>query len=385
MAQWLVEYWGRNGVATMPVRASSHAAAGRLSGLPAGRIIRVERSWSWPTPTASVARKPSHRVQLLFLVRACAMYSGTGRVGISGLVDEFDALRRIADASPEVQREDLELSDRLKHLRFDDVPVSLVFVGERTGRLGALLRVAIDYLKQSERVRGAASSQIFLALILFAASCLTFIFMPLFLSEPLRGLLSARGIAVELTPATHFMLWMDEVMRAHWREICAGAAATAVACWRARGRLRSIWPFNIAGRLHRIKRSMRLLMVWVPYQMAGLVLEDETALLKRILGRAACDELLPRLDEGASLGDVLNQRWFSPTLVQAGRGLSGASAEDFKRISEVVTGALIEEHRAFVKWFSTLLYLGGAMATMGVVAMVAFGLIFPILGATANV
>ena len=385
MSQWMVKYWGRNGAETVAVNAPSSAVAVRLTGLPPARIVRVERQWAKLWSATVWTPKPSQRVQLLFLVRACAMYSGTGRVHAGELIDEFGALKRLARSRPQVRRADLELSDRIRGLNFDDVLVSLVRAGERTGGLAASLRVAVDYLKMSERIRGATSSQFVLAFLLFGASCLTFFAMPVMLSGALQSLINVRAVQIELTAATHLMLWMDAVLRAYWPLVCGGMAAALGAAWMMRERLRRLRLFAFANRLQRIKRSARLMMVWMPYQIAGLVLEKETALLKRILGENAAAKILPRLGEGESLGDVLDRRWFSETLVQVGRGLSGAYTEDFKRIGAVALEALTEERQMFTRRLATLLYFGGALATMGVVALVAFGLIFPILGATTGV
>ena len=382
MPQWVVEYWGRRGRSRMPVRAGSHASARRSSGVPASRVIRISRDWSSLRGLDLVARRPGHKTQLLFLVRAQAMLASTGRVAVVELIDQFGELRRMAKYAPQARREDLNLSRRLEYLGFDNIVVTLIVTGERTGTLKETLRAALRYVKMCEKVRNETSSQVSLGLLLFALGLLSLFVLPLVLSEPLQALQNLRGIEIRTTLATDLLLGLNMLITEQLGVLLVAAAAVCAAAVRWRERLGWLWPISLFEKLRNTKRSVQLLMVWVPFRLTRLALENEEDLLSSMLGKDASSALIPRLRMGAALEDVLDARWFSPTLAFAASSLNAAPRADVQSMSDVVMGALLEEQKGQTRRVSLSLYLGGAILTIGVIVMTAFGLIFPILGAT---
>lgn len=385
MPRWVVEYWGRAGRSRVSVRAGSYAMVPRLSNVPTGRVIRITRDRSLPELPELFTRKPSGNVQLLFLVRACAMYASSGRVAVDDLINEFGELRRIAKTEQQVWREDLDLSRRLQYLRFDSVVTVLIVTGERTGTLEQSLRAAMRYIKTREAVRNNTSSQVSMGVLLFALGMLALLSLPLILSEPLRGLQNIRGIEIKMTWATDILFGLNFLLGEQllFTLTATGAATVLVAVFRKR--LAWIGSFGLTTKLRNTKRSVRLLMTWVPFRLMGLALESEENLLTDVLGKDAAAALIPRLRSGAALGDVLDQRWFSGTLARSGSGLGVATSSDVQPMADAVMSALLEEMKSLTGRVAMLLYLGGVAATISVIAIVAFGLIFPIIGATVNV
>lgn len=385
MPRWVVEYWGRAGRSRVSVRAGSYAMVPRLSNVPAGRVIRITRDRSLPELPELFTRKPSGNVQLLFLVRACAMYASSGRVAVDDLINEFGELRRIAKTEQQVWREDLDLSRRLQYLRFDSVVTVLIVTGERTGTLEQSLRAAMRYIKTRETVRNNTSSQVSMGVLLFALGMLALFSLPLILSEPLRGLQNIRGIEIKTTWATDILFGLNFLLGEQLLFTLTATGAVTVLIVVFRKRLAWIGSFGLMTKLRNTKRSVRLLMTWVPFRLMGLALESEENLLTDVLGKEAAAALIPRLRSGAALGDVLDQRWFSGTLARSGSGLGVATSSDVQPMADAVMSALLEELRSLTGRVAMLLYLGGVAATISVVAIVAFGLIFPIIGATVNV
>lgn len=377
MSRWALRYWDAAGLRDAVVEADSREAALTAVGCAPARVVEAARVRPALAAGLRRLRRPSRRDQLLFLVRAGAAYAAAGRVDAGRLIAGFPALARLAAGRGEALRDDLEFSARLAHLGFDATAVAILGAGERAGRLGQAFDATLDYLREHEVARRGAAGPLLMGGVLTAAGAAAFFLMPLILGPALRGMLAIEGIESATTPATTLLLAVDTLAREHAVPLVGALALAAALLWRQRDRLTAL------RRLDNVRRSIRLLLAWRPFHLAGVALEHHRGVLSAALGRRAAPALLRRLAEGESLADVLDPAYFSPTLTLVGDGLASASGAAFEKLSGIVLFSLVEERRVATARLALLLYAAGATLTIGVVLLAALGLIFPILGATA--
>ena len=386
MAAWLIRYWGDDGPCRKVVAADSKSSALVLADVPAARIVRVTRRWM-PSPDGSAAAvfpAPSMKIQMLFLTRALALFTGGSAGMVNSLVTSLPRLKRLARKRVRALRDDLELSAKLRCLGFSPEIVSIIETGEKTGTLTRALETSLAYLKQNTELAQKNAGQLTFGILLLVVSLSLFLIMPLFLSEPIDMLRNLRDVDISLTAATHVLLFVNAAVRDYWWLLCAGGAVVFVSAWKFRHLLTRVPPFSMFGSLEKTRRSICFLVAWRAFRVAGIPLEEQAATLTATLGARASAHVLGRLKNGEALTDTLDGRFFSQTLVLAAPGLAQVGVESFSKIVDVLLVSLNEERQFGAARAATVMYILGAVLTMSTITVLAFGLIFPILGASAG-
>ena len=386
MATWTIRYWGDHGTCSKVVDADSRQSALELAEIPLPRVVKIARNRILPAMNFGLEAtlKPSRRIQALFLARALALFAGGGASLVNRLITSLPELGRIAKKRPQSLRDDLELSAKLRHLAFFPEVVAIIESGEKTGRLTDALETSLLYLKQMLEISGKNSKQFAFGALLVVASLTMFFSLPLLLTEPIDMLRKLRGIEIGFTPATHVLLFVNALVRDYWWLLVAGLGCGAFAVWRFRHVLAEVAPFRVFGTLQKTRRSIHFLIVWRAFRVAGLPLEEQAGTLSAALGARACAHMIERLRRGESLTETLSQRFFSPTLVLAVAGLSQVNTGVFSGIVDMLLTSLREEQRAGASRAAAAMYVTGAILTIATVLLLAFGLIFPIMGASAG-
>ena len=281
-------------------------------------------------------------------------------------------------------RDDLELSAKLQHLGFFSEVVSIIEAGEKTGRLSVAIKAALVYLKQNIEISGKNSKQLTFGIVLIVSSLSLFFSLPLLLAEPINMLHNLRDIQINLTPATYVLLFVKVVVSDYWWLLCVGIGAISFLGWRFRYSLSQIPPFTVFGDLEKTKRAIHFLIMWRAFRVANIPLEEQVQILRSALGARASAYMIRRLERGESLTDTLSTTFFSSTLVLAIQGLSQVDAKTFLDIVDMLLASLHEERQAKASRVATTMYALGAVFTIATVMLLAFGLIFPIMGASAG-
>ena len=386
MATWTIRYWGDHGTCSEVVDADSRQSALALAGIPLSRVVKVARERGFPAMGFGLetSLKPSRRIQVLFLARALALFAGGGANLVNRLIASLPELDRVAKKRPQSLRDDLELSAKLRHLAFSPAIVAIVESGEKTGRLTEALEASLLYLKQMLEISGKHSKQFAFGALLIVASLTMFFSLPLLLTEPIDMLRKLNGVEVSFTPATHVLLFVNALVRDYWWLLATLSGCGAFAVWRFRHALAEFAPFRVFGNLQKTRRSIHFLIIWRAFRVAGLPLEEQTGTLSAALGARACAHILKRLQRGESLTETLSRRFFSPTLVLAVAGLSQVDTGTFSGIVDMLLTSLREEQQAGASRAAAAMYAAGAVLTVATVLLLAFGLIFPIMGASAG-
>ena len=118
--------------------------------------------------------------------------------------------------------------------------------------------------------------------------------------------------------------------------------------------------------------------------MANIPLQNCRSIVSRALGAELSEDVFRRLQSGESMATILKGESFSPILAMSSRSLVETDDQTFTQTVEVLIPVLLEEQRVMAKRLSVFFYASGIALTVGIVLMVAFGLIFPILSATAS-
>ncbi len=383
--RWRVTYWDQQTVQVRKVFAESRSQALKQSGIPRDRVVKVSRSLRFFRQDLVKHSASATNAQLLFLVQLSALLSSYRNQGINALVQASPEFKRVAARHPDALRDDLNFSVKLAHLGFPRPVTAIVSAGEKTGRVKECVDEAVKYLKTELDVARNASKHLAFSFLLFGLSVLVFFALPFFVGEPLAALQSLDEVHLSTTWATDVLFGVNRLLRHHLLFLIAAIFSTAGLAWFFRLQILRVYPFNVFERFAKCSRSIRLLLVWRPYRLTGVPLEQESAVLKAVLGENIGAHLLAAMKRGVSLYKGLDEKHFSLSLVAASSELANAGSEDFDRISGVLLDSLSEEKRLMSEKLAALLYLASLTLAVGTIMLVAFGLIYPILGATTAV
>ncbi len=385
LSYWQLTYWDRHALQVQKVYARNRAQALEQVGIPRDRVVEIRRSVRFSWRDLVIRRASTTNAQLLFLVQFSALLSSYRNLGINSLIQASPEFRRIAVKNPEALREDLGFSVKLTHLGFPRPVTAIVSAGEKTGRVKECVEEAVKYLKTELDIERKSSKHLVLSFLLFGLSVSVFFGLPLFIGEPLATLQSIDEIHLSATWATGVLLATSELLRDDWLLLIVGVLAFLGLSWFFRERLLRVYPFRIFERYANCSRSIRLLMVWRPYRLAGVPLEQESAVLRAVLGEKTGTQLLVAMRRGVSLYKGLDGRYFSPSLIAVSGELANTNSEDFDRITGVLLDSLSEEKQLISEKLAASLYLASMALAFGMIAFLALGLIYPILGATTGI
>jgi len=384
MSTWAVRYWGSDGLRDKIVTANSRSSALELADVPAPRVVKVVRRTMLSRDQLAklLLPRPSPKTQMLFLARVLALFA-TGNTGlVDQLITSLPQLRRSVKGNARVLRDDIELSGKLRHLRFNPEVVAIAIAGEKTGRPMQAIEIALTYMKQNMEIREKNSKQMIFGLLLLIVSSLMFFLLPPLLTEPLETLRNLRDVEIALTPATHLLWFIGAAVGEYGGLLCAVLALTGSLLWKFRHSLLRVPPFNVFGRLDGIRRSVRFLLVWRAFRLADIPLEEQRDTLIAALGPHASAYMFGRLRQGETLGDTLYDRLFSSTRTLAASGLSQVGADTFAKVVDALLVSLREEQQIASARAAVVLYALGVALTVATIALLALGLIFPIMSAS---
>ena len=386
MAVWAIQYWSDAGLVGKVVPADSKSAALALAGVPASRVVKVTRRlWSATDAFAGLSSAPSPKTQVLFLSRALALFAGGASAKVNDLITSLPELERLSRKRLEALRDDIELSTKLRHLGFDAEIVAMIESGEKTGRLPRAIETSLTYLKKNLEVAQKSSKQFVFGALLIGISLALFLTLPLLLAEPMDMLRNLSDVRINLTAATYVLLFVRSAVADYWWLLVGAVSAATALAWKFRYQLSSLSLFRAFGALERTRRSIRFLIVWRAFRVASVPLEEQTTMLSAAIGARAAAHVAAGLKRGEALTDTLDQRFFSPTLALTAAGLSQVSVGTFSKIVDMLLASLHEERQLSASRVAAAMYACGATLAMATVALLAFGLIFPIMSTSAGV
>ena len=379
---WKIDYWGRQGKAQLRVAAQDRQQALQLCGIPAPYIIAARLDLFCLKNFFRKKQSLSHQEQLVILLNIQAnCLTGNFDQAMKSLDQEqkwFDFIKVVAT----VQREDLNLSQRLKALGFDCSVFNVIASGECAGQLDRGLAAAIRYLKQMVKMKQQTLRPIFISVVLFGIAFLAFLVIPPLVHESLVPLLQIQEIHFSASFATHVLLWLGGEQHAGW---WLGVLFLVVMGGVAMGHHKlNFYPFSTIHAISKSRRSARFLAVWSLYRIAGIALEHDSNTLKSTLTVPIAQEILKRLNQGESLVQAVTTRHFTKILVQALPALNQYDSVHLEKITSLLLDNLQEDILQKKKQLSNLCYL--ATATLGflLICLLAYGLMFPLLGSFAS-
>ena len=384
MSTWAVRYWGSDGLRDKIVTANSRSSALELADVPTPRVVKVvrRRMLSRDQLAKLLLPRPSPKTQMLFLARVLALFA-TGNTGlVDQLITSLPQLRRAVKGNARVLRDDIELSGKLRHLGFNPEVTAIAIAGEKTGRPMQAIEIALTYMKQNMEIREKNSKQIIFGLLLLVVSSLMFFLLPPLLAEPLETLRNLRDVEIALTPATHVLWFVGAAVGEYGGLLCAVLALMGSLLWKFHHSLLRVPPFSVFGRLDGIRRSVRFLLVWRAFRLADIPLEEQRDTLIAALGPYASAHMFGRLRQGETLSDTLDDRFFSSTLTLAAAGLSQVGTDTFAKVVDALLVSLREEQQIASARAAGVLYALGVTLTAATIALLALGLIFPIMSAS---
>ena len=385
LSYWRLTYWDRHTLQVHKVYAESRAQVLEQVGIPQDRVVEIRRAVRFSWRNLVVRSASTTNAQLLFLVQFSALLSSYRNPGINSLVQASPEFRRIATKHPESLRDDLGFSVKLTHLGFPRPVTAIVSAGEKTGRVKECVEEAVKYLKMELDVERKSSKHLVFSFLLLALSVSVFFGMPFFVGEPLATLQSIDAVHLSTTWATDVLFATSELLRNDWHLLIVGVLALLGLSWFFRRQVLRLYPFRIFERYANCSRSIRLLLVWRPYRLAGVPLEQESAVLKAVLGEKIGTQLLAAMRRGTSLYKGLDEKYFSLSLIAVSSELANTNSEDFDRITGVLLDSLSEEKQLISEKLAASLYMASMTLAVGTIVFLAFGLIYPILGATTGI
>lgn len=375
---WKIDYWGKQGKAQMHVLAPDRRQAMQLCGIPTSCIIAARLDLFCFRVLFKKKRVLSYKAQLVALLNIQAnCLTGNFDQAVKFL-ERNRSSSELLEVAAMARREDLNLSQRLKTLGFDHSVVNVIASGERAGQLNLGVAAAIQYLKQMVRIKQQTLRPIFMSAVLFGIVCVAFFVVPPLTHQSLQPFLQMEEIGFDATLATYILLWLGGAHHAGW---WLGVLLLVVVGGVAVGYHKlHFYPFSVIHAIARSQRSARFLATWSLYRIAGLALEHDSDTLTSTVGLPVAQEMLVRLSQGEALVQTVTTRHFIEMLVQALPALNQYDSDHLKQTTALLLDNFQEDMLQKQKQLSNLCYLAAAALGFLLICLLAYGLMFPLLG-----
>lgn len=336
----------------------------------------VSAQWTFVVPDC-FDRVPL-KEQELILMRLQPLVASGRAAEIAHQLPEFAATRRRLRKKPQLLDDGLALSERLSGLGFDAGVVTLIRAGEEAGLVSEHLRCAVKHLEEAIQLSRQTARGVYMGLGLMGVSVAVLLIVAASLYAPLQSLQELQSLALDFNALTAVLLffgWL--VTEAGWL-LTAFAGGAGYAAWRFREPLSRFWPFSYFRNLQGAMRSLRLTRIWGALHRAGLPIEQHQDLIETAVGRQAAQAIREGLSAGATFGELLLPRWFSPTLQAGCRAIAEIDARDFGERLSQLTALLASEKEILARRVAGVFHVAGICIMAAVLALLLGGVLWPI-------
>ena len=336
-------------------------------------IVKAERCLHYD----GLAAKISPPAQMIFLMKLLPYY-------ISGIPDQsarlfrtYTPIRRMSKSHPTALDINSSLSERLEALRFNPVVVAVIRAGEQSGEIATVIKQAVSNLQKEMEMNKKARKGIVGGLLLFVASVVILLGVSATTSGALDSVIEA-GIIKQHNFAGLILNALGDYARNYLWSLPLIAVLATGAVFRYGDYLKNLWPISVFNTYLKTLRSIRLVLVWLILERAGLNIEHDEQLLATAIGTSLATRISVQRKSGETFGDLLGSRYFSSSLEECCAGISALGVSDKIHLLEQIAQMLDVERAQLATTISRTFYIIGMVVAMTAIALILSGILLPI-------
>lgn len=318
---WRINYASPQGIVThLDIEAEDRDAAIRNSKISQSSIISVSKRGGLADLFTG---SPSIEVQISFLA-ALASSVVAGQSADNELVELAKMEPAFKSKVAAVQAKTLT-SERLKVLRFSQIPVMLAEIGERSGKLGESLTTAARMMTENYRIdremkKGILPQLILIGVMTLALCGIPYLFGPIFdeLGKP------GAGLVVKRTPFTEGLFLIRAMLDNFWFIILPGLVYI-FSIRRTIWRKTKTWKmFSSLNELHKAQRGVSFISTFLTLDGAGV---PALEILQRLrsaqdkTGQMIFGAMIDHVALGKPLSTSFNGEWWPDLMIRAVQGM----------------------------------------------------------------
>ena len=337
------------------------------------QVVSAKRCLNYDHLTANI----SPQAQMIFLMKLLPYY-------ISGIPDQaaqlfrnYSPVQKLSKRHPSALDINLSLSERLEALRFNPLVVTIIRAGEKSGEIAAVLKQAISNLQKEIEMNRKARKGVVGGVLLFIASLAILLGVSAGTSQALDSIIAA-GIIEQRNMSGVILSALGDYGRNYLWTLPLGVALVAGLGLRYRESLKYLWPISIFNTYFNTLRSIRLVLVWLVLERAGLSIEHDEQLLIVAIGKQHAQRISGQRKKGETFSDLLSKRYFSTTLEECCVGISSLDVSSRIHLLEQIAQLLDTERSQLASTISRAFYIVGMIITLGAIALILSGVLLPI-------
>lgn len=367
------------------ISAESEGDARKLSGIPDSRIVSVKKD-AFSSFFLSLSNpKPKGEVQAVFMASLGALLlSGSGvQKGIDRLLTAY---RDRIKFDQEKVRSQSKASDILRALNFDPVSVTLVQVGEKTGKVPQALSKAATNIIYQMRLREDLGKDLMMALVYLVIGAGLLMITIFGFAPVLNDIDGESSLRLPMGFATSFILNSYAFIMQNWvilLLIIAGFVAKKGWIWlqiRHLPVLSWIWSIKRLQNAIFFTSGFRTLFeAGIPDDKAFMLLRDGAP----ASSQALYSDAIRLLNEGSKMSFVIDNDEWPEALRDGLSGFEGAPYATKIQIIDNLSEILLLQQRIVGKRVAKLAFLMGMIIAVSAVLLMIFGAVFPLQQVTA--
>jgi len=322
----------------------------------------------------------SQHKQMIFLMKLLPYYISGAPDQSAKIFKAYAPVQKLLNAYPAALDVNLSLSERLEALHFNPLVITILRAGEQSGEVAEVLRQAIANLQTDMEMNKKARKGVVGGLLLFVVSIAILFGVAAGTAGALDSIVEA-GLIAERNFAGALLQGLGNYASNHlWSLfVCTALIAGLVAKFNERAR--AFWPFSIFTRYLNVLRSIRLVSVWLILERAGLSIEHDERLLATAIGKKPALRISQQRSKGETFSELLDSRYFSPTLEECCQSISALSTTNKISLLEQIVQLLDSERAQLAAQIARTFYMLGVMIAFAAIALILGGVLLPIYSA----
>lgn len=383
--KWIVKVLSPRGVPEYhPVEALTPNEAKALLDVPATRIMGVSRDWRrlLKEQLATIHISAFDQATLLSTLSAAALSGQNPDFVFQNFIRNSRSLKKREQEIMNLDR----VSARLRLMNLDAQAVVMVEAGEDTGELGQALRRAAKELGYRRKLLAKMKKALILPSIIAVVALGAIVGLPVFFIPLLHDFQSS-GIQIQGTIATDIAEVISDTIRNRWFLILIALAAVAVfrkAIWK---RLRQMAVFKGVDEYIKCLRAVTFITLFRPLYERGVPVEE---ILKTQTENASArdrpvyEEMLEEARSGAAFTHTLKREHWPEFMITGLLGFESAIPDAKRTMIESLTDLLVDRVEALGERIGAFLTTTGLALGVAATFMLAFGIYYPIVSASAG-
>lgn len=361
------------------VEANNEEEAKIISSFDDSRVLKVKKISNLFSDMFKHKPKADDQVILLSAISATAESGQNVRKSTLEIIESDKRAFGVKDMGEFDDK--YTLSEIIKHLNFDISVVALVEAGERTSKLGEMLRIASDTLKKSEQIKRDSMKAAKQGIIIFGIACVVLLFVPLVLGELVKEIVYGGTIRITTNVFTDIIMSLNYFYNNFYLLIffvIGGIFAFRGPIWKI---IRHFFPFNKLWNIKKTSRGVSFLTTYRPLLLSGINSLTSVGIMKKNSkgeDSEIYEDVSRSLISGRSISEAIDNENF-PSLMRTGlKGFEKIKPDLQIKILESLIDSLVNINEVQSKRAgSALKFFSMGIVSLIIIALFA-GIILPL-------